>query len=510
MLHIKQMIQLALIAVALMMIGALSLAPRDAHAVIPLEDQCSTTYDPAKSKCTAVIVTPLRWRGTAVCCSSSYKYYPDETAAKQDGLAVATSSFVDPPNTGCSVTLNGDVLNLAPALRYGIEIVVNRLWMADYLASRSDAIPCQHVSSGSGVYTEGFRSVICPGKVQGESANWHIVWDSADSATPYCACPWNGACKPPCCASKGDPAGPKGNPIEMLTGSKVEKETDYQATSDSPLRFARTYRSDVAYNNNIGLGSARDDLQPFGPGWAATYFQHLAFNAYGSQNSVYAYRPDGRVQMFQLSGAAYVGDDDQPEKLTKLVDGGGTTTGWQFVTANDDTETYDVAGRLLTIKSRTGIVHTLAYAATTSIYPATVKDSFGQQIAFNYDAAPIPKVTSIALPDSSQILYAYDTNKNLTAVTYPDTTVRTHHYELMDQAVNLLTGVTDESNVRFSTFSYEASARAKSTEHAGGVNKYTFTWSNGDPTVIDPLNQSRVYTSSIVQGARRYTGSNNV
>jgi RHS repeat-associated protein len=74
-------------------------------------------------------------------------------------------------------------------------------------------------------------------------------------------------------------------------------------------------------------------------------------------------------------------------------------------------------------------------------------------------------------------------------------------------AGNYLTGITDETAVRFATWAYSAD-RVSSSEHAGGVDRYTFTYNtNGSRTVVDPLLQSRTYTLGNVSGSRRVTSS---
>src|SRR5207253_18874 len=50
----------------------------------------------------------------------------------------------------------------------------------------------------------------------------------------------------------------------------------------------------------------------------------------------------------------------------------------------------------------------------------------------------------------------------------------------------LLTGITDESGHRFSTYAYDTAGRASSSQHAGGADLYTFSYGQYGTTVTYP------------------------
>jgi RHS repeat-associated protein len=70
-----------------------------------------------------------------------------------------------------------------------------------------------------------------------------------------------------------------------------------------------------------------------------------------------------------------------------------------------------------------------------------------------------------------------------------------------------LTGIFDEGNVRYSTFHYNSSLRAISTEHGNGLEKYQIQYpADGGAdtrTFTDPLGQSRTLTLATKQGVSR-------
>jgi RHS repeat-associated protein len=486
---------------ALMSVAALvgGLASKPASATINPQYECSDTPDTSKSKCTAVVLTPWEYRITPVASYQTLGPFADV------GTAIAAATAVSLPrvfNSGwCSLTydhVQQDVYQVA--YDYGIDIRHGDAAWYNSIGYTDDAVPCGRSWQSHADITRS-RAIKCPPSIPDEYS-WVVVYEAGNSATPYCACRWGSGCKVPCCERKG-------NPIEMTTGSKVETATDYQASGDFPLRFQRNYRSDVAYKNYFAAPN-RDDFARLGIGWSATYFQRLDLLAWAGKATVLARRPNGISRTFRLIGGTYTADADEADRIVRLVDGGGNTTGWKYTTAADETELYDAGGRLLSVTSRSGLSHTINYASASDTSPSSVTDSDGRQLTFTYNSPTlIPKLSAITLPDGNQITYTYDAKENLAAVNFPDATSRLYHYELTGtQQVNELTGITDETGIRYATFTYQSGGRATGTEHAGAVEKYTFTYSwTNNPTVVDPLNTSRAYTTSVVWGARRYTGS---
>ena len=67
----------------------------------------------------------------------------------------------------------------------------------------------------------------------------------------------------------------------------------------------------------------------------------------------YAQRADGSVQVFLRPGARCTTTGAAASALLqRLADGAGAATGWRLTTANSDVETYDAAGRLLSVALR--------------------------------------------------------------------------------------------------------------------------------------------------------------
>lgn len=70
-------------------------------------------------------------------------------------------------------------------------------------------------------------------------------------------------------------------------------------------------------------------------------------------------------------------------------------------------------------------------------------------------------------------------------------TTKRYHYDDINSR-HLLTGVTNNKGVRFSTYAYDQSGRAILSEHAGGANRYTFAYPAEDKRVVTaPLGSQR-------------------
>jgi RHS repeat-associated protein len=290
-----------------------------------------------------------------------------------------------------------------------------------------------------------------------------------------------------------------GNPVSIATGNKYEVETDIPAGPSGALGFQRHY-------NSIQLGSWE-----LGPQWRHTYDRSVS----GWSAQVFAVRSDGKRLQFSNRGGQWTPDDDVSDRLYQLLDASSNPIGWRYVTTGDDTEIYDVSGRLQSIRTRNGATQALTYSTgPTPTAPVAglltqVVDDFGRQVSFVYDAqARIAQVTD---PLGQVYRYAYDAGGNLATVTYPDSRSRTYIYNETQytQGTNLpwaLTGIVDENGNRYATFSYDSFARAVATEHAGGVDRYQFTYQSSFPLTLPPV--TIVTDPSGTQRTYNYTDNN--
>ncbi|MBL8524568.1 MAG: RHS repeat protein [Betaproteobacteria bacterium] len=289
-----------------------------------------------------------------------------------------------------------------------------------------------------------------------------------------------------------------GNPISVAIGNKYQRETDYTGAGANPLQLSRYYNSAGAFSAiNVGKN------------WRLTYDRRVDFDG---RTSAWVTRGDGKIHSYRLAGTTWVTDGDIASRLS------ATSTGWQLIDErNDVVEAFDSSGKLVSITTRSGEVTQLTYSdasTSTSVAPApgyliNVTDSFGRNLQLIYGTSG--RLESVTLPDSNTVQYSYDTIGNLDGVDYPDGKSRAYlynetGYSSTPPSTAALTGIIDENNSRFATFQYDANGRAVSTEHAGGVDKFTVGASNPFQ-VTDPLGTVRTSTMNVVQGVNRPVSS---
>jgi YD repeat-containing protein len=305
---------------------------------------------------------------------------------------------------------------------------------------------------------------------------------------------------------------PCGNPILAGSGTKIQPETDYAANANSPLVIKRLYRSPGFFSLD---STSNIDPRNFGRYWRGAYDKRVHRVLDNVAISAFAEREDGMLKSFNASGDEVQNFGNAREKLVT------TTSGWRYTTSSDDMEDYDTNGRLLSITNRGGSKQTLTYSdATTpaSVAPfagllIAVTDSFGRRLQFSYNS--IGLIKQIINPQNGVFAYAYDANNNLETVTSPDGKSRMYKYnesEHVGSAIlfsGALTGIVDENGVRFATFKYDSVGRGISSEHAGGVAKYSvsYIYTNEYSQITDPLGTKRDATFSRVLGVVRAAGN---
>jgi YD repeat-containing protein len=326
------------------------------------------------------------------------------------------------------------------------------------------------------------------------------------------------------------------NPINSGTGNKYQPETDYAGIGVYPLYAGRIY--------NSGAGTPLV-ITPtvWGSQWWGFYDRSIAFINNGSHNVWVLSREDGSQRFYKLVSGAWVGDADVVGTLV-----GSATTGWTYTNEHDEIETYNAAGKLISLTNRAGQIQTLTYsdgtatspnggyvldatgAATTTVLPVgrliRVTDPASRTLQFGYDA--IGRVVKMTDPIGGPYLYTYSDatlTGNLASVTYPDSKVRTYLYgETANVSstpnagvsyAHALTGIIDENGNRFASWTYDAAGRATSSEHGtfgSGIDHvglaYTTPDVNGLSTtsVTDVNGVTRSYGFSTLIGVVKNTG----
>lgn len=263
-----------------------------------------------------------------------------------------------------------------------------------------------------------------------------------------------------------------GNPINFAMGIKVQEEEDFRSASTHyPLRFARVFNSADGY-------------------WRYSYATRLRISA----SEVVLLHANGRESPFARSGSTITPD---PDELGTLSQNG---TGWRYVDPDNTQYEFNASGRLIKQAHPYGWAHTLTYGANGAV---TVADGFGNSLSFTEDAHLQPR--SLTTPNFS-VAYNYDAQNRLVSAVKTagaDVKTRSYHYENTTHS-RFLTGVTDESGVRYATYAYDTLGRAISTTHAGNAELTQVAYNaNGTTTVTDSVGRATTYHYVIVNGVKR-------
>jgi RHS repeat-associated protein len=300
-----------------------------------------------------------------------------------------------------------------------------------------------------------------------------------------------------------------GNPISARTNVKKQIETSLNIIP-SLSRFVELQYSYPSSVPNANVGAY----------WQPRYLRSIRVKE-AQETGVTAPRVivsrNSEVTIFQNVAGSWKPDADMSDRLTELKNAQGVRTGWKYYDAsNEDTETYDIAGRLTSIRSRAGATQTLSYNAGGQLISVT--DDFGHLVSFTYYPADATlganNIATVSGGAGNTVTYSYDAFRNLASVTYPDGKTKTYLYGNLADAAdyrfrNALTGIKDENGTQFATFKYDSYGVPTSTEHVGGANKFQFSFGGTYPfsssSVTDPLGTAKTYIFQTILGNQRLT-----
>lgn len=294
-----------------------------------------------------------------------------------------------------------------------------------------------------------------------------------------------------------------GNPINSSIGNKYEEVQVVKASGERSIDVRLRYNSRVD-----------GERKAFGHVWRHSYESRVYPSTLTLTSVTSVWRSDGKVYGFKKSGSAWIGSADSTDKLEELTNSTGVTSGWRYTTQSNDVELYSAEGILLSVIRPNGVKVTLTYsdgtagvnggyvlsatgAQTSSILPSGLlihltNSLDGSTVNFGYDS--ISRVVNLIDGAGNSYVFGYAESSAiavsakavpdggaLTSIKFPDGAVRTFWYNEQDKtdATDLpdaLTGVSDENGIRFATWYYNSVGQAISSEHAGGVEKYSVSY----------------------------------
>jgi YD repeat-containing protein len=237
-----------------------------------------------------------------------------------------------------------------------------------------------------------------------------------EPAKGWGACEGSG-CPTSASTGPGSPGGPvggtgrsaAGNPVTLDNGNKYVSVTDYRSSGPDVLEFTRSFNSKTWVPGDLGHG------------WRSNFGISVPL---ATPNRADPRRPDGQIPFFYSSTGdnPWTPDADIVERLVE------TAGGWEYIRADDTVETYDAAGKLVTIEKKNGYTQTMVRDPVSGLL-TSVSDSHGRTLSFTYITGDrgLPLIHTMTDPDGRVYIYEYQGINDYAAaaavlnrVVYPD------------------------------------------------------------------------------------------
>ncbi|NVL90429.1 MAG: RHS repeat protein [Desulfobacterales bacterium] len=283
------------------------------------------------------------------------------------------------------------------------------------------------------------------------------------------------------------------NPISIYNGNNIETEED--------LRLASPNHRQIAFKRFYN--SQSDIMGPLGSGWTHTY-SALLNPSYEFEGSAYLKITDetGRGVYFEDAGSGhYVGAFK--ERTTVEVEEGDYV--WYRI--DSDRFAFNAEGKLIWIEDKVGNRLNLGYDADNRLQ--TVTDVASSRIlTFHYNADDlldhISGPVTAAVADGIWVTYGYDTNKNLTSVTYADGSGFDYIYGDPNDLHNL-TEKHDKMDHLVSAWTYDDQDRAIDNFTRDGQGVSINYVNENEVKVTDAYGVARTYSIWNIDGRKRVT-----
>lgn len=435
-------------------------------------------------------------------CSNSLGYTRPYTSSGQLesilNCAVAPNTYSGPAPwaaPGQTIVDNNLCWTITAAVVNGVDVRgwarTNPNWGWNVIFRKDTASSCPAGYSGVYQLLNGVNEMVsCKPTVSGTTCAADKEWNPSLNACVLKIDIYRDAQKtvqPSCPVSPGNPkvSDPKnpgvGDPIYPLTGvNRHPVETGFGIGSES---LHLTY--DTARQLS---GLTAGNLPSFGRLWVSNLHRNLSIST--DAVAIKAYRGNGGMLTFVLKAGVYTPDGDINDRITAVSGGYAYTNA-----VEKKVELYNSAGQLTSITDSTGKTLSFSYSTSGSAtapaagYLMQITANTGRTLKFEYILAAGAiavldgRISRITDAKGDFIAVAYDVHGNVSSITWPDTRTRQFLYELAALPW-ALTGVIDENNSRFLTFTYDSQGLATSTEQAGGVDRYSVSYASPPSRVV--------------------------
>lgn len=366
---------------------------------------------------------------------------------------------------------------------------------------------------------------------------WCVVFSKVEAQG--LSCPISGG-NPTCGSSSTSQSSPNpssgvGNPIDVTTGNKFQREIDIEMPGDLSIGFERYYNSLLAQPGVLGRG------------WSHTYetrlsraTKHAAGGAHPTPESyeITLMQADGRVVTFQPfettpttrryhsipGGYGLIEEDlgavDQLRKAMAANRGmtADQLTVWKWQWSDGRLLTFNGRGLIKTIERPDGRALRVQFDIQRRL--SRVTDGYGNWLEASYWDNAVERLRtfesganlatqsggyrgrlkSLALSSGERMQYQYDAHGNLSEVGYADGTTRRYEYVARNGA-DRLSKIIGRDGRLFASYEYDAAGHAIGSSHPDHRDdvKVSYEWPSskqplGRTTVEDTAGTKTVYT----------------
>lgn len=280
------------------------------------------------------------------------------------------------------------------------------------------------------------------------------------------------------------------NPVDLVSGAKLDYEVDYQNQSAFPIVLERRYDSRSGK-------------------WIFGYERRVHRTATGTAYKAHLYRPDGSTISFQRTS---ISENWNPAEATYLGTLSDTATGGiRYLNLQNVFENYNSDGVLVSLENTMGNKVRFSYNSLGHLTHIT--DDFGR--ALTITKTEDLTSTSMAFWDGTKtVSYLFERGIQdkplLKRVTHEDGTYKQYLYdEGGTPGKGLLTGIIAEDGTRYATYTYDEAGTVASTQHGNGQDFTVYTiqpgqsasvsWENGSSTF--PLDNPTPGSESKTRGS---------
>ena len=290
-----------------------------------------------------------------------------------------------------------------------------------------------------------------------------------------------------------------GNPVDIVTGSKIELAEDISF----PFSWTRNYASIRNAQNYSGV---------LGRGWRHNYDKRMLVvestdytNNILYHSTIIFEQENGQQIMFKRS--AYneqlkpVNTDQQNYHIYEHKDDNGLVQWYELGNPNFSNELYDLNGNLISNNSR-GYRMNFEYDSQQRL--TRIFDTYAREITLTYNSNNLISSVSNGLT----IFNYYYTNGNLDSVTKNSVLQASYSY---DTAHNL-NGKVNAKGEKIGEYSYDAKSRATSSKNISNaatyVNETSLTFANNLITVVEGA-ATKKYNKTLLANGQQLINSTN-